>query len=228
MKDLPDPVCWLCGGETGGRGRPHKDIIRKTFTNTPHARATQSKSLCSACAWILSQKYIRNYSLLVVDGVFEHPNRGRIREVLIDPPDRFPWLLSIAVSGQLHISFPGHINRSTRDMRVLVERIMTPIPAEGIAHVLEPVEALYTLGFSKEEIVKGSYRQDRIRKAGIGVWRELEETIAPLRGGRLLDLAVYVAQKGEEDDHPANAKKATSKVSRVRIDQETQVQGALF
>lgn len=198
MCDVPDPVCWLCGGETHGRGRPHKDVIRKTFTNTPHARATESKSLCTACAWILAQKYIRNWSLLVLDGRFEHPTRARIREILLDPPRRYPWLLSIAVSGQKHISFPGYVNRSARDMRVLLEELIVPLPAGGIGHVLEPVEALYAAGFTKEEIRTGQYRQDRIRAFGLSQWRETEEKISPMRGSRILELAVWAAQKGED------------------------------
>lgn len=197
--DVPDPVCWLCGGETHGRGRPHKDVIRKTFTNTPHARATESKSLCVPCAWILAQKYIRNWSLLVVDGRFEHPSRERIREILLNPPRTFPWLLSIAVSGQKHISFPGHINRSSRDMRVLMEELLVPIPPEGIGGWLEPVEELYSGGFSKDEIRRGNYQQNRIRRFGMRRWRELEDNVAPLRGTRMLELAVLVAQQREEE-----------------------------
>jgi hypothetical protein len=198
--DIPDPVCWLCGGETNGRGRPHKDIIRKTFTNTPYARAVESNSLCVGCSWVLSHRHFRNYSILVLDGILEHPSRQRIRDILLKPPDRFPWFLSIAVSGQVHISFPGYINFSLRDMRVLMERLMIPIPAKGIADVLPLVEELYSAGFAKEEIQTGNYRQDRIIKAGLAWWREREERLMPMRKGRLFDLAVFVAQKREDDD----------------------------
>lgn len=197
MTDVPDAVCWLCGGETHGRGRLCKDVIRKTFTNTPYARATESKSLCAGCGWVLAQKFIRNWSLLVVDGRLEHPTRQRIREVLLTPPTTYPWLLSIAVSGQKHISFPGYVNFSSRELRVYMEDMQIPIPPSGIGWILKPVELLYAGGFSKEEILTGRYQQGRILRFGFGRWRELEERIAPYRRTRLLNLAVWVADKGE-------------------------------
>lgn len=200
MTEVPDPVCWLCGGETHGEGRLCKGVIRKTFTNTPYARATESKSLCTGCGWILAQRHIRNWSLLVVDGLFEHPTRQRIREVLLAPPNTYPWLLSIAVSGQKHISFPGYVNMSSRELRVFMEDMQLPIPAEGIGELLEPVEELYTGGFTKDEIQTGRYQQNRIMRFGLGRWRELEDQIAPYRGARLLNLAVWVAEKREGDD----------------------------
>lgn len=196
--DVPDDVCWLCGGETEGRGRMHKDVIRPTFTNTPHAQATDSKSLCVACSWILAQRFIRNWSLYVVDGKFYHPGRAELRDIIARPPATYPWLLCIAVSGQKHISFPGHVVRSPRDTKILMEELLVPLPAEGIPDILEPVEMLYTGGFTKTEITTGQYRQNRIMNFGLSEWRMLEDEIAHLRGGRLLELAVFVAQKQEE------------------------------
>lgn len=197
--DVPDSLCWLCGGETHGRGRRHKDVIRKTFTNTNYARAITSESICVACSWILDQRFIRNWSLLVVDGRFEHPARDRVREIVTNPPTTYPWLLSIAVSGQKHISFPGHVVRSVKDAQVLLEQVPVKLPPEGIGEVLEPVEMLYTGGFSKAEIQSGQYRQDRIIRFGLSKWRGCEELIAPLRGSQLFELAVFVSQKREEE-----------------------------
>jgi len=198
--DVPDPVCWLCGGDTGGRGMLRKNAIRKTFTNTPDARAADSSSVCVACSWILEQKLLRNYSLLVLDGLLEHPSRERIRDIVISPPDRFPWMLCIAVSGQKHLSFFGHVNLSRRDMRIYMENMTIPLPAGGLGHLIEPVEKLYNGGFSKAEILSGDYRQDRILKFGLQAWRELVEQLAPVRGSRQYELAVFVAQKREEEN----------------------------
>lgn len=139
MKPVSDDLCWLCGGDTQGLGLPCKDVIRKTFTSTPYAKAIESRSLCSGCAWTLLQKYLRNYSLLVVNGLFEHPSRARIRDLLVDPPRTYPWMLSIAVSGQKHISFPGHINRTHRDLRVLLEQVPVRIPPDGIKSAITPM-----------------------------------------------------------------------------------------
>lgn len=200
MGEVPDELCWLCGGETHGQGRMSKDVIRKTFTNTPFARAIESESLCTGCGWILAQRHIRNWSLLVVDGRLEHPTRDRTREVLLDPPKTYPWLLSIAVSGQKHISFPGRVVFSPRNIWVLLEQIPIQLPASGIGHVLAPVEELLTAGFTKTEVQTGVYRQDRIRTAGLAWWKEREKRIAAMRGSQMFELAVYVAQVQEREE----------------------------
>lgn len=200
MGEVPDELCWLCGGETHGQGRMSKDVIRKTFTNTPFARAIESESLCTGCGWILAQRHIRNWSLLVVDGKLEHPTRQRIREVLLAPPETYPWMLSIAVSGQKHISFPGRVVFSPRNIWVLLEQIPIQLPASGIGHVLAPVEELLTAGFTKTEVQTGVYRQDRIRAAGLAWWKEREKRIAAMRGSQMFELAVYVAQVQEREE----------------------------
>jgi hypothetical protein len=198
MQEVPDKLCWLCGGETSNQGRLAKDVIRKTFTNTPYARAIESESLCTGCGWILAQRFIRNWSLLVVDDILEHPDRKRIREILIEPPRTYPWMLSIAVSGQKHISFPGKTVRSPRNIWVLFEQIPIQISETGIGHILAPVEELYNAGFTKAEILSGQYRQDRIRAEGLSWWHEKESQIASLRGSQMLELAIFVAQQTEE------------------------------
>lgn len=227
MGEVPDELCWLCGGETHGQGRMSKDVIRKTFTNTPFARAIESESLCTGCGWILAQRHIRNWSLLVVDGRLEHPTRDRTREVLLDPPKTYPWLLSIAVSGQKHISFPGKVVRSPRNIWVLLEQIPIQIPEHGIGDVLGPVEELYSAGFSKAEIQSGQYLQDRIRNAGLSWWREREEIIAPLRGSQLFELAVFVSQKQERgDDQCSTDSTPTTKTQQQPHSASTQSIGA--
>ncbi len=46
MQDVPDIRCWLCGGQTGGRGAPVKKVIQNTFTDRDKARYPMSGSVC--------------------------------------------------------------------------------------------------------------------------------------------------------------------------------------
>ena len=46
MQDVPDEVCWLCGGKTEGRGLPVKKAILDTFTDRDMARQPASQSVC--------------------------------------------------------------------------------------------------------------------------------------------------------------------------------------
>ena len=194
IHEVPDALCWLCGGATNGIGRRHKDVIRKTFTNTPHARATNSTHLCAGCGWMLAQRLIRGFSLLLLDGQFFHPSKPTIRDLLLEPPKVYPWLLSIAVSGKKHISFLSKVNWSGKNLAVLYEQ--TPVYIGTGLEEIRLVEHLYNGEFTKAEILSGEYRQDRIKKFGLKEWCDAEEKIKPLRGSRVLELAVYVAQKG--------------------------------
>lgn len=228
MHEVPDELCWLCGGRTDHFGRLRKDAVRDSFTDARYARVVESESLCSGCGWILAQKFIRNWSLLVVDGKLEHPSRDQIREVLVQPPTTYPWLLSIAVSGQKHISFAGKVVLSPNSIWVLLEQTPVQIPPSGIGTMLEPIEDLYTAGFAKAEIQTGRYQQNRIRKAGLSWWRAKEELIAPLRGSRVFELAVFAAQKQERkgDDPCCTASIPTTKTLPSRRSVSTQSTGA--
>ena len=132
LRPVDDTVCWLCGGETGGQGVPTKQAIKPTFTDNPHARAQESKSLCSGCAFCLSMRELRNYSILAAADGLRHPSRADWREILLDPPEP-PFVMCLAVSGQKHISFKAPVNLNREITTVALEEQLINVTNDRLA-----------------------------------------------------------------------------------------------
>lgn len=202
LEDVSDAICWLCGGETDGKGLPTKKAIKPTFTDHPHARAQWSNSICPDCAFCLSARELRNYSTLATAERLSHPTRAEWREILINPPAP-PFIMCLAVSGQKHLTFKAPVNLDRERFTVLLEERPVYVNPDRLAQCIEAVEALYSY-FSKDEILTGRYGQHKIKECGLAKWEQLEARVEDWRGRPLFDLAVFVAQKREvvEDEPP--------------------------
>lgn len=123
------------------------------------------------------------------------PTRAEIRSWLIDPPDP-PFTICISESGQKHIVMWSQAAYSRECFPVQFEMDSIQIDRKSFTKQLLDYEKLLTI-FSKTEIDKGEYHSDRMIKYwqihGYDEWQRLENIIAPLRGGRLLQLISYVA-----------------------------------
>lgn len=210
MADVPDTSCWLCGGATGGRGLPIKKIIKDTFTDHDKASAPGSGSVCPGCVFCLSFLSFRNYSILATTDGIKHPTRSDMRALLLSPPEP-PFTLCIAVSGQKHLTFKAEVAYSRDNYPVHLEETRVLVDVSQLAELLDLTERLYTV-FSKDEIKTGRYSMGRIKQFGIAQFQQAEEKLAPHRGSRLFDLAIFVAQKKEfkpvetpeEEEKPCN------------------------
>ncbi|MEM4234810.1 MAG: hypothetical protein QXU75_06650 [Candidatus Methanomethylicaceae archaeon] len=145
---------------------------------------------------------MRNYSHFVVDGQWyplSKADKEVMKRFLLE--GNFPELAAIAESGQKHIVFRAMRNPigqesgwvQFEEQRVFVER------AE-LRYVLDRVEELYEM-FSKDEIAGGQYNAYRIQRFGIDRWHALEGEIKRWRGKPLFYLALFLAQRSEEDGH---------------------------
>lgn len=193
-----DKYCWLCGQPTDGQGVPTTKAIKPTFTNKDLARAPESKSVCADCVFCLSQKELRFYSILATETGMMHPGRAEIKALLLNPPEP-PFVLTIAVSGQKHLTFRARVAYSREQFPVQFEEMQVIVQPEQLAQLLDPIENLYTV-FSKDEILTGRYSQGRMRQIGLTTFQQLENQIADKRGSRLFELAVFVAQKREVEE----------------------------
>lgn len=198
LTDTPDSRCWLCGGETGGKGLPTKKAIKPTFTDHPCARGYGSSSICPGCAFCLTARELRNYSILATTDRLSHPSRAEWREILINPPEP-PFVMCLAVSGQKHLSFKAPVNLERGHYAVLLEEREIFVTPGRIEQAIEAVEALYVY-FSKDEIATGRYSQHKIKDCGLAKWERLESGVENWRGRPLFDLALFVAQKREVEE----------------------------
>lgn len=198
LQDVLDQTCWLCGGKTGGKGLPLKKAIKPTFTDHPYARGHGSSSICPGCAFCLTARELRNYSILATTDRLSHPSRAEWREILINPPEP-PFVMCLAVSGQKHLSFKAPVNLERGHYAVLLEEREIFVTPGRIEQAIEAVEALYVY-FSKDEIATGRYSQHKIKDCGLAKWERLESGVENWRGRPLFDLALFVAQKREAED----------------------------
>ena len=195
LEDVPDKTCWLCGGETGGKGLPTKKAIKPTFTDHSHARAQWSGSICPGCAFCLSARELRNYSILATENQLSHPTRAEWREILINPPAP-PFVMCLAVSGQKHLTFKAPVNLDKHRFTVMLEERPVYVMPGRLNSCIEAVEGLYVY-FSKAEISTGRYSQHRIKECGLKKWEELEARTECWRGRPLFELTLFVAQRRE-------------------------------
>ncbi len=209
LGDVPDQECWLCGGETGGRGQPIKRMIKDTFTDRDRARALHSQSICPGCCFSLSFRELRNYSILATDKSLRHPDRPTMRELLLDPPGP-PFLLCIAVSGQKWVHFKGEIAYSRDGFPVQMEDTRITVDVTTLRKMLNLAETLYTV-FTKEEIRTGQYSLNRIKQFGLARFQDMASLADKYRGYRLFNLALFVAQKQEDIPGPEPDRKEEEK-----------------
>ncbi len=193
--DVNDEQCWLCGGKTGGKGQPVKTIIKPTFTDIDRAQINNSNSVCPGCCFCLSYRELRNYSIVVADGMIAHPTRPELKCLLLNPPEP-PFLFCIAESGQKWLHFKSEIAYSQNNYPVQMEDTMIYVNVDELKKILSIIEELYTV-FSKEEIKTGRYNQNRIKQIGLSRFEELENRIIQYRTWRMFALALFVAQKKE-------------------------------
>lgn len=192
-----DKKCWLCGGDTNGKGLPIKQVIKTTFTNHDIAKAPWSNSVCEACYWGLSYSSLRNYSILATLNGLYHPSKRQIRDLLIKPPEP-PFVLTIAVSGQKWLHILAKVNYTNKVFEVMYENIPIKVNPSKFKDIVELVEELYRAGFTKEEILTGEYQAHKIQAFGIERLEEIEFLLELERNGRLFELAVDLARKEEK------------------------------
>ena len=196
-------VCRVCGDDA--IGLPFEDWVRDTFND--RNRLMPGVIICQACQFsfdvkskLLADKVgkeklqrLTNYTHIVSGGVWYALSKGekvRIAELLKQPCE----LVTIAVSGQKHIIF-----KAQPGWWQIEEQSVRPFP-DQLSSLMTLVEKLYNGGISKTEIETGRYNQRRILDYGFDQWRELENTIKPLRGSIQLNLALYLAQKEDTED----------------------------
>lgn len=143
---------------------------------------------------------MRTYSHFVVNETWlplTKAQKPKMREILFNPPKEH-WLAIISDSGQKHLIFRGKICYGARSAVVQFEeqRIAYDIAAlHGLYNILQ---ALYDLGFYKDEIATGSYSRIRLAKIDLDAWRALEQKVKLQRGSALFNLALFLVQKQEE------------------------------
>jgi len=129
------------------------------------------------------------------DGIFkveQLPTREQIRQWLINPPDP-PFTICVAESGQKH-TYPFSVEATNRNLfPVLFEETLIYVHAVEFIYILDKIEYLMALGFSKAEIKLGEYICNKLIKVEMVEFMDIEKQLAPYRGTSCFSLALFVA-----------------------------------
>lgn len=211
------PLCWLCGGPAGERPWLQADAIAPTFTNADAAAMPDSDTVCRWCASLCKAETFQasvaahalpvkvwtqagwhSYSHFVSPTAWECVKPGRVREILLDPPEP-PFVLAINPSGQKHVLFRAKVITDVAMIPVQVDDQRVWVSQVAFVEVLEAFEALTALGFRKDDVLTGRYHPESTRRAGLAAWRAAEDRIAPwrMRDPQLLQLVHYCARSAQ-------------------------------
>lgn len=193
---VDDTRCWMCGGKTENIGTPLKKIVKPTFADQDLAKYQMSKSLCRGCAFCMSFMGMRTHSIVASEQGMAYPSRAEMRDILLEPPEP-PFVVCVSVSNKKWLHFRAQVAYSRDGYPVQMEETRVCVERPILANWLSIIEAMYSV-FTKMEILTGNYSQNRIREFGMQRFQEHEAQIAPHRGTRLFDLAIFVAQKPQE------------------------------
>jgi len=201
-------ACRICGRT--GPGLAFDAWVRPTFTDWDKLQS--GDVICNECAFWFDEhsmelarvigkekpQRMRNYSHFIIDGKWlplSKAHKAMMQQLLLSKP--FPELAAIAESGQKHIAFRAIRNPPGATAGwVQFEEHTIWVEPEQLASLLDIIQALYTT-FSKTEIGSGSYRHYHILKFGLSRWQALESSIRDRRRSALFQLALFLAQKGE-------------------------------
>lgn len=196
----PDTPCWLCGGDTNGKGWQRAIWLPPTFTNHNLAARITSPSICQSCVAMSSkdtwERYVsahpemglktghamswRSYSHAFSEAGHECPGRARWRELLINPP-KPPFVFCISTSGQKHLVFRCRIAGSRELYPVQFEDTKMRVRRTSIVRCLADFEEGLAAGLSRDGLLTGRYNSKYALKAGLKQWRDIEKRIGRWR-----------------------------------------------
>lgn len=213
--------CYLCGAKVAEEDTvPVLDRIGMSWTAHDLAADPMSPYLCRACHFCLQEKSdarpdispkftFRAYSHLVTPTrweVIRLSQKRRMLAPLLNPP-REPWGLAISTSptSAPHVLPFTPVNQAgAREWRINFGGEIVGATPDALAALLEPIETLYNLGFSKAELLSGNYYVARVAR-NLEVFRATEPQLTAWRGTGLFELAVFLSQKSQEEkDESAN------------------------
>jgi len=208
-------TCRICGKK--GEGIQFYTWVKDTFTNYDLLKI--GEIICKNCEFWFDQKStelqrllgkdkpqkMQNYSHFIIGNEWRPVSKGDkhlMAQFLLSSP--FPTLAAIAVSGQKHIAFRARQNPPGQSAGwVQFEEQAVWVIKDDLSILLKMIEELYTT-FNKDEIGSGNYYPARILIFGMDRWYSLEQHIRPIRHSILFQLALFLAQRSNDDGENAS------------------------
>lgn len=193
--------CCLCGtpGATLNKG----PSIKNGFTNLDYLKVPGSPAICSACAYVFTEKRLRTSSWLVNAEKMVWLKREDIWDVLFGATLDPPFAIYVTTSWKKHGSFKTRVNHDWSRFYVQFEETGVVFDREKWVKPAQLMDLLYSIPlseenkkqsrsfFTKEMIRTGAYDQRRIKAFGIEELLQIEAILDPIRIHPAFGLLVY-------------------------------------
>lgn len=194
-------ICNVCGKEMYG-GIPAKKIFSSHYMDWPLHKEPQETHVCRACAFCIVMNPAGRVALfrypLVAGKMLHLCNRKQFREYLLHPPEP-PFVLIFPTSQKKHLFAKSKISYSKKCYFCNLEEMVIPVGA-GISGMLDDIEAMRGIGFTKQDIVSSRISGNVIKKYALasGDYERILLKFEELHKSEMFPLALEVAQKMEE------------------------------
>lgn len=229
--------CWMCGGEST-RGIMVGKWMGATYTGQNKVRFPQGDWVCEACVLVCARSTPvpgrpakpgmqfgpnwRNFSHLYDAGSYVNASKGDKPTILqwLQSSHAGPWFAAIADSGQKHVVPWAPINPpGARRGDVLFEEAVIKLPVVGSAEwdIVPMIADLLTAGAPKGELETGHFTPRAWSLCERGLYVFEREWGRPLRGSAWFALALWLAQRDEEQVQ----KRLGSEKAKRKVDGKT-------
>jgi len=223
--------CWLCG-LNAARGMLAAKWMGANFTDQNRVRAPASEHVCESCVWVCSwiappghpgaaegkqrPPSMRMFSHLYDERGYIYAMKDRkplIRDWL-RAPKRGRWFAAIADGGKKQLLPWTPINDGGSGGAINFEQRIMHLPAASAWALVDAITDLLSWGITKAEVGRGEYGVNTCRDHWARV-RDFEHINGRDRGGAWFDLALWLAQRDEEE-YERRTGKASSRAATAR------------
>lgn len=216
--------CWVCAGETRGRGCPIAAWDGANFTGQTRVKCPRAQAICEACLWVMARHSPvpdktgnwRNYSVLYAHGEpVTIASKGEKPTILawLRRPHASPWFAALADTGQKHVVPYVPVN-GRGPARALFDEVPIDLPRDPEGwRIVDDLVALLTAGATKEEVERGDYTLSTMMRCEADV-RAFEARYAHQRGSGWFAIVVFLAQRDEEAVTARMAREAEARAAK--------------
>lgn len=195
--------CLICGAPSHG-GIPYKALLGSSYTDWSRHKCPESNHICPACAFTMMLNPASHRCCLfrysfVAEKTLHICNRAEIRDYILEPPEP-PFAMAVAVSQKKHIAFKSLVSYDRENFFCSLEEEQIQVNRQAAKDMIAVCEALRGIGMTKDEIMRGEIRYDRIKKFKLDAYDKINHLLRPCMGTRLFSLCLFVAQKMTEEE----------------------------
>ena len=174
-------------------GIPYNKVISSNFTNYDFLRDTNSKYICAACVWCISNPELRRNNFIADIRNLYLLKKNDLEEYLFNLSNYVSgeFVVGVTISFKKHNSFRCKVNINPDCFWIRQEDTEYIFDVKKLRPIYDLLNDAY-MQFSKDEILSGQYRMASIEQFGLGKFREYEAVFRQYRGTAQFNLMIYM------------------------------------